>query len=134
MGTRNPVEVLKRGLKVLEAWIKAKHHDLMSKVAAKTRISDQEEEWLDKGGRNMVDEVQVIDKLETASDYERGLGRLDKKSKAVVQRLQELACDVVKVAGAKQKHESNNFKSKCNLTSFRSGKQIKKYIGDESDR
>jgi hypothetical protein len=114
MGTGNPVEVLKRGLKVLETRIKAKRHDLTSKVAAKTKISEEEEEWLDMGDGNMVDEVHVIDELENTSNYERGLGRLDKKSKAVVQKLRELAGDVVKVAGNKRKRESNNFKSKSN--------------------
>lgn len=64
MGTGNPIEVLKRGLKVLETRIKAKRHDLMSKVAVKTKISEEEEECLDEGGGNMVDEVRVIDKLE----------------------------------------------------------------------
>jgi hypothetical protein len=107
MGTRNPLEVLKKGLKVLEIHIKAKHHDLMSKVAAKTKISEEEEEWLDKGSGNTVDEVHVIDELETVSDYECGLGRLDEKYKAVVQRLWELAGDIVKVAGNKQKCESS---------------------------
>jgi len=101
MRTGNPVEVLKRGLKVLETRINARRHDLMSKVAAKTKISDEDKEWPDKGGGNMVDEVHVIDELEKASNYERGLGRLDKKSKAVVQKLQELgqlAGDIIKVA------------------------------------
>ena len=107
MGTGNPVEVLKRGLKVLETRIKAKHQDLMSKVAAKTKISEEEEEWLDKGGGNTVDEIHVIDELERASDYERGIGRLDEKYKAVVQKLRELAGDIVKVAGNKRKRKSN---------------------------
>jgi len=115
MGTGNLVEVLKRGPKVLETCVKAKRHDLMSKVAAQAKISEEEEEWLDMGDGNMVDEVQVIDELEKASDYERGFGRLDHKSKAVVQKLRELAGDaVVKVAGNKRKCESNNSKSKSN--------------------
>ncbi len=60
----------------------------------------------------MVDEAYVIDKLDNTSNYERGLGRLDKKSKAIVQKLRELAGDIVKVAGNKQKRESNDSKSK----------------------
>jgi hypothetical protein len=105
MGQGNLVEVLKRGLKVLESHIKVKANELMSKVAAKT-ISEEEEEWLDKGGGNTVDEVYVIHELETASDYERGLGRLDGKYKAVVQKLRELAGDIINVAGNKRKRES----------------------------
>lgn len=34
---------------------------------------------------NFVNEQQVIDELENASDYERGLGRMDKKKKGIVQ-------------------------------------------------
>lgn len=75
-------------------------------MAAKTKISEEDEEWLDRGDGNMVDEVHVIDELERASNYERGLERLDKKSKAVVQRLRELAGDVVGVSGNKRKRES----------------------------
>ncbi len=36
MGTENPIKVLKKGLKVLETHIKAKCHDLVSKLATKT--------------------------------------------------------------------------------------------------
>ena len=112
METRNQVEVLKRGLKILETRAKAKRHDLMSKLAAQTKISEEEEEWLDRGGGNMVDEVHLIDELENASDYEHAFGRLDKESKAIVRRLQELAGDIIKVAGNKRKRESDNSKSK----------------------
>ena len=92
----------------------------MSKVAAKTKISNKDKEWLDKGGGNMVDEVHVIDELKKASNYEHGLGRLDKKSKAVVQKLQELgqlAGDIIKVAamaGNKRKHKFNDAKLTSN--------------------
>lgn len=103
MGPQKPVEILKKGLNVLEKRIKAKRDELTSKLASKT-ISEEEEEWLDVGG-NMVDEVHVIDELEKASNYERGLGKLDEKYKVVVQKLRELAGDIVKVAGDKRKRE-----------------------------
>jgi hypothetical protein len=106
MGPRNPVDILKRGLKVLETRIKAKQDELKSKLASKT-ISEEEEEWLDKGGGNTVDEVYVIDELEKASNYERGLERLDEKHKVVVQKLRELAGDTLKVAGNKRKRGFN---------------------------
>jgi hypothetical protein len=51
---------------------------------------------------NLVDEAHVLDLLESASDHERGLGRLGKKEKGVVQKLHELVGDVSKVAGTKQ--------------------------------
>ena len=41
--------------------------------------------------------------LEKASGYERGLGRLDETQKDVVRRLWEIAGDLSKVIGKKQK-------------------------------
>jgi hypothetical protein len=110
MGTRSPIEVLKRGLKVLETQIEAKRRDLVSKVKARVKISSEEEEWLDHGGGNTVDEVYLINELEMASDYERALGRLDKKSNAIMQKLQELAGDIVKVVAGNKRKRRSNFK------------------------
>jgi len=36
---------------------------------------------------NTVDEMCIINMLEYASDYERGVGRLDDKGKAIVTKL-----------------------------------------------
>ena len=51
----------------------------------------------------MVDEQWVLDMLENASDYERGCKRLDETQKGIVRRLQEVAGDLGKVVGKKQK-------------------------------
>ena len=50
---------------------------------------------------NTVDEEHVLHDLETASDYKRGLERLDEDGKAIVKKLREWAGDLMKVAGGK---------------------------------
>ncbi|KAF8230439.1 hypothetical protein L208DRAFT_1281699, partial [Tricholoma matsutake] len=62
--------------------------------------------WLDHNA-NLVDEQQVLEALENASDYEQGFVRLGGEQKGVVQRLCEAAGDLSKVVGKKQKCVSN---------------------------
>jgi hypothetical protein len=62
----------------------------------------EDETWLDTVG-NLVKEDHAIETLETASDYERGLGRMGEQEKGVVQTLRGLAGDITKVAGEKRK-------------------------------
>jgi hypothetical protein len=57
---------------------------------------------------NTVDKQCIIDKLEAASDYERGLARLDDTGKAIVKKLREWAGDLVQVAGNKRKRTYND--------------------------
>jgi hypothetical protein len=52
---------------------------------------------------NLVDEQQVLEALESASDYKKGLERLNDKQKGVVENLREVAGDVKKVARNKRK-------------------------------
>ena len=44
---------------------------------------------------NTVDEERILNNLERASDYERGLERLDADGKAIVKKLRELAGDLM---------------------------------------
>ena len=46
-----------------------------------------EEQWLDSTKANTIDEQQVLDTLESASDYKRGLKQLDDNGKATVRKL-----------------------------------------------
>jgi hypothetical protein len=48
-------------------------------------------------------EQQVLDALKKASNYERGFDQLDEVQKAVIKNLQEVADDLSKIAGKKQK-------------------------------
>jgi hypothetical protein len=48
---------------------------------------------------NLVEKEQIIDLLERASDYARGVLRLDDKGKAIVQKLREWADDLATITG-----------------------------------
>ncbi|KAF8230396.1 hypothetical protein L208DRAFT_1400622 [Tricholoma matsutake] len=97
-----PLEVLKKGLKILQDQVKAKKEKLQAQLHAKKSISSLDENWLDNEA-NLVDEQRVLDALENASDYERGCERLDETQKGVVRRLREVAGDLSKAVGKKRK-------------------------------
>jgi SOS response regulatory protein OraA/RecX len=84
--TLKPLEVLKKGLKLLQKQVKTRKDKLQAQLAEKKTISPQDEEWLDQDA-NLVNEQKLLDDLEKASDYERGLDRLDKGQKTIVRRL-----------------------------------------------
>jgi predicted transcriptional regulator len=100
--TPQPVEVLKKGLNILQTQAKARKARLESQLAAKKTISSEDERWLDNDA-NFVDECQILDVLERASDYEKGLEMLDDAQKSVVKRLQEVAGHISKTVGKKRK-------------------------------
>jgi len=62
-----------------------------------------DEQWLDHDS-NLIDEQHVLDILESASDYDRGVEWLDGNGKAIVKKLREWAGDLVKIVGNKWKH------------------------------
>ena len=101
MAKATPLEVLRRGLKALRKRHAARRETLLTQLKAKT-IAPEDEEWLDQDG-NAADEVQALDLLKKASDYERGYNRLSDKCKAAVQTLREFAGDVVKISQRKRK-------------------------------
>ncbi|KAG6894045.1 hypothetical protein C0992_007700, partial [Termitomyces sp. T32_za158] len=75
----------------------------------KEDISASDEEWLDKEG-NLIDEERVVELLDEASDYERGLEQLDSHQKTIVNKLEELVEETQKVIGPgnKRKRVSQN--------------------------
>ncbi|GAW02276.1 DDE-domain-containing protein [Lentinula edodes] len=77
----HPLAALKEGLAKLRKQYEERHNILKSKLAKKEKISNEDEQWLDKEG-NLVEEEQLINDLENASDYERGLERLDEKKQS----------------------------------------------------
>jgi hypothetical protein len=97
-----PLEVLKKGLKILQDRVKAKKEKLQAQLHVKKSISSLDENWLDNEA-NLVDEQWVLDTLENVSDYKSGCKRLDKTQKGVIRRLQEVAGDLSKVVGKKWK-------------------------------
>ena len=85
----NPIEILKKGLTRLWNQVQDRKTRLLAELRASQPISDTDQEWLDND-RNLVDEEQVVDVLDYASDYEKGLKRLNSHDKYVVDKLQSL--------------------------------------------
>ena len=88
-----PLEILKKGVSKFLQKIKDQKKSLDAKLSWKETISLANEHWLDHEA-NTVDEQHIIDDLKAASDYERGLARLDDVGKAIVQKLREWAGDL----------------------------------------
>ena len=57
-----PLEVQKKGLKTLQAQVKAKKEKLQAQLHEKKSISSLDEKWLDNEA-NLVDEQQVLEAL-----------------------------------------------------------------------
>ena len=85
-----PVEILKQGLKKLQDQTYSRKAVLEAALKARQPISEVDEEWLDNAG-NLVDEEQVVDKLDKALDFDSALKQLNERDKVIVQKLQELA-------------------------------------------
>ena len=85
-----PIKVLKKGLARLHDQIQERKGKLDIELKASRPISEVDQDWLDGDG-NLVDEEKVVETLDSASDYERGLNRLDSQEKTIVQKLQKLA-------------------------------------------
>ena len=98
-----PLEILKQGLRSFSQKIKQRKGELNAKLRQRETLSPADENWLDSEA-NIVDEQQILEQLELASDYERELACLDDKGKAVVQKLMEWAGELpAKMAGRKRK-------------------------------
>ncbi|KAJ7752518.1 hypothetical protein DFH07DRAFT_960601 [Mycena maculata] len=96
MSPHSSLAVLKKGLSVLKETVKKRRDaliDRLKKDDPKDRLTADKEAWLDNDA-NQVEEDAVIEKLERASDYERGLSRLDTKEIGLVERLKALAGEV----------------------------------------
>ena len=90
----NQLDILKKGLVNLQSQTKETKSRLLTRLANHEIITEEEEHWLDHDA-NLVEEEQVIEELEKASDYEQGLGRLDKIKKKIVAHLSAAAGNMV---------------------------------------
>lgn len=72
--------------------------------------------WLDNNA-NVVDEEVVIDTLENASDYERGLEALNEKQKSIVSKLKKFGNNIKQAVAtaAPQAKKIAGAKCKCML-------------------
>jgi hypothetical protein len=84
------LDAIKRGLTSFQGTLKSKKDALLARLARKEKISDEEEHWLDNDA-NDVDECALIQELETASDFERGVARLDSAKQKLLAKLNRLA-------------------------------------------
>ena len=82
----NPLDVLKKGLAKIQSEVAERRQRVEAKLKRREAVTEEEENWLDTVA-NTANEEQVIDELEQASDYERGLGRLDEIKRNMVNRL-----------------------------------------------
>lgn len=103
-----PLEVLQKGLEVLTNRTKSRKDALQARLAEAKSISSEDERWLDYDA-NLVDEQQVLEALENASDYEQGFAGLSDEQKNTVKRLREAAGDLSKAIGKKRRRESRIF-------------------------
>jgi len=67
-----PLEILKKGLNKFTETVKTRKNELSAKLARAETISSSDEQWLDNEA-NTVNDQKVLDTLQSASDYERGL-------------------------------------------------------------
>jgi len=63
-----PLEILRKGLKVLTNHIKLRKDTLQAQLAEARSISSEDEQWLDYDA-NLVDEQCILDALEDAPDW-----------------------------------------------------------------
>lgn len=99
---KKPLEILKAGLASLKEQIKTHQDAILKRISDKEAISETEEHWLDNEA-NLVDEDRVVEILENASDYERGLERLSSQQKSLAEKLKDLGGGIKKLAGNKRK-------------------------------
>jgi hypothetical protein len=92
---------LRKDLTSFQKKMKTRKEALTLRLSRMESISEADEQWLDHEA-NTVDEERVLHDLETASNYKRGLERLDEDGKAIVKKLREWAGDIMKVAGISQ--------------------------------
>jgi hypothetical protein len=109
----SPLNILKKGLEKFEKTIINRKQKLEACLAEQRPISSVDEQWLDNEA-NTVDEMRIIDTLENASDYERGVGRLDDKGKAIVTKLKGWAGGIAhKVVDASRKRKRTRLFYSC---------------------
>lgn len=85
-----PLSVLMKGLEFFWENTKEKKKSLLDKQLHGQDLMEEEEHWLDHNS-NLVDEIQLIECLEQAEDYNKELLTLSKQENTSLQKLQELA-------------------------------------------
>lgn len=98
------LDILRKGLKSLQNSITVKRDHLLTQLAEKKSITSLDKHWLNNDA-NLVNKEYILDTLEKASNYKRGVERLNNEGKANVIRLWELSSDLSLKVSKKQKCE-----------------------------
>lgn len=120
MTSPSVLETLKMGFSKLKTRFERRRNALTTRLGRKEKLSAEEEDWLDKEA-NLIDEQHLIDKLDTASDIDRGLERLDSQDKLLVEKLKmeaELGESQSKAIGTKRKRMSLELFIMCPINCF----------------
>ncbi|KAJ7175606.1 hypothetical protein C8R46DRAFT_1030644 [Mycena filopes] len=114
------LEILKKGLSALKNSVKERRTKLLARLKKEEKLSPADKAWLDNDG-NQVNEDAVIQKLENASDYERGLSCLNSNEAGLVEKLKGLAGEV----GQKVSEAVKNNKRKTHRNSRLASRAVK---------
>lgn len=85
-----PLEVLTRGLKVIQDRVSSKKDELEKSLAGGGSITLEEEDWLDNGA-NLVQETQLVFFLADAPNFGSAVKTLTNEQKEIMARLTEAA-------------------------------------------
>ena len=88
--SRKALDSLKNAFLKLKKSTERRRKSLLNCLAKKEKLSEADETWLDNDG-NLVDEECVIEALDAASDFERGVERLSDNGKAALDWLRQAA-------------------------------------------
>ncbi|KAK0484423.1 hypothetical protein IW261DRAFT_1416382 [Armillaria novae-zelandiae] len=96
------LDVLKNGLAKLKEQVKAWKNDILDCLAKKQPVCDDDEHWLDNEA-NLVEEITILNLLDQASDYERGMKRLNSQQKSLVEKLKGLGSGIKNLVSSKKR-------------------------------
>ena len=91
---KKALDILKNAFSKLKKSTETRRKALLARLSKKEKLSVNDETWLDNTG-NLVDEECIIEALDAASDFERGVERLSDNGKAALSRLRQAAGDNV---------------------------------------
>ena len=96
------IELLKRGLNILEATFASRKSQLLARRADNKSITSEDERWLDEEG-NLIEEHVAVDALENAPNFDKAVKVLLETQQAAVNRLRGIALKEEKPTGGKRK-------------------------------
>ncbi|KAJ7801422.1 hypothetical protein B0H14DRAFT_3489596 [Mycena olivaceomarginata] len=79
------LEILEKGLSVLENSVNQHRDALTAQLAIREKISDEDSAWLDDIA-NLVEEQSLVAQLQESSDFEHTLSNLDPKDISLVEK------------------------------------------------